>query len=41
MSREPEMGNVRLKNNMRKRLCENVCSVINAGSMLDDKGIGF
>ena len=32
---------MRLKNETRKRLRENVCSVIDAGSVLNDERIGF
>ena len=32
---------MRLKDNARKRLCKNVRGVINAGSVFNDKGIGF
>jgi hypothetical protein len=41
MSEEPETGNVRLKNDAREWLCENVCSVLDTRSMFDDEGVGF
>jgi len=41
MSREPEMGNVRLENDTRKRFCKNVCSVFNTGSVFDNERPGF
>jgi len=40
-SREPEMGDVRLENDMRKRFCKNVCSVFNTGSVFDNERPGF
>jgi hypothetical protein len=41
MSREPETGNVRLKNETRKRFGKNVCSVFNTRSVLDNKRTRF
>ncbi len=41
MSREPETGNMRLKNDAREWLCENVCSVLDTRSVFDDKRVGF
>ena len=41
MSREPETGDVRLENDMRKRFCKNVCSVFNARSVFDNERPGF
>src|SRR6266571_8802949 len=35
------MGNVRLKDNTRKRLCKNVRGVVDTWSMLDDKRVGL
>ena len=41
MSREPKTGNMRLENDTKKRLCENVRSVVDTRSMFNDKRIGF
>jgi len=41
MNREPKTGNVRLKDNTRKRLCKNVHGVVDTWSMLDDERVGL
>ena len=40
-SREPEAGDVRLKDNARKRFRENVRCVFDTWSVLDDERTGF
>ena len=41
MSEEPEMGNVRLKCNTRKRLGEKICGIYDARSVIDDEEFRF
>ena len=41
MSREPETGNMRLKNDTRERFRENVCSIFDSRSVRDNDRARF